>query len=91
MIIKKVVLSIVVTTLIYSIVVFIISPFLIAFGERTFLNIIIDFLFSFPVNWHDLIVNKSLLFVVLNGLFWSILGHIIFYSTVISFGKNDEK
>lgn len=82
---KTLFISILVTTLIYSLIVFMISPFLVSFGEKTFLNFIIDFLFSFPVNWKDLIVNKSLFFIVLNGLFWSTIGHFIYYVIIYIF------
>lgn len=68
---KSLIMLVLVFAVVYSILVIVISPFLLSWGDKpNLLGKIIDFLMTFPINWRTLITERSLLYVFPNGIFW---------------------
>ena len=75
--IKSFVIFAVVFMLVYVVIISLSAPFLVSWGAKPSLfQHIINFLMSFPINWDNLIVNKSFFFIFLNGLFWGIIVYL---------------
>ena len=77
---KSLIIPVLVFAVVYSILIIVISPFLISWGDKpNFLGKIIDFLMTFPINWRTLITERSLLYVLPNGIFWGFVLAAITY------------
>lgn len=86
MMIKKVVLSIVITTVLLAIVLLLISPFLVTFGPTPLFNKIIGIFYYFPIDGVNSSMNVFLILSI-NSLFWSTIGHMIFYGSKTIFKR----
>lgn len=78
MIIRKGFLSIIITTVLLTIVLLAISPFLVRFGPTPLFNKIIGIFYYFPINGPNSSMNVFLILSI-NSLFWSTIGHMIFH------------
>lgn len=71
---KGIVFFIGVFAIIYSIVMLLVSPFLISWGEKpSIFKRIFNLLTNFPVDWNYLVVKYSFIFIYINGLFWGVI------------------
>ncbi len=77
---KSYIVLVLVFTIIYSIFIIALSPFLVSWGDKpNVLGKIVDILMTFPINWRMLIANKSLFYVVPSGIFWGFSLAIVVY------------
>ena len=71
----------VITTLLYSVLSLVCSPFFVSWGAEKPLPIrMLIWMYKFPINWAYYIGNISLWFLVLHFIFWTI---IIYFLIVI--------
>ncbi len=68
---KSSIILVLVFAIVYSILIIVISPFLVSWGEEsTTLGRIVNLLMTFPINWRILIIERSLIYVFPSGIFW---------------------
>jgi hypothetical protein len=53
------------------------SIFLVTWGSPSLFKTIMIFLGTFPINWHYLIVEKSVFYLLLNILFWTTIVYLL--------------
>jgi hypothetical protein len=53
------------------------SVFLVTWGSPSWFKSTMIFLGSFPIDWNKLIVERGIVFLLLNCLFWSILVYLL--------------
>jgi hypothetical protein len=53
------------------------SIFLVSWGSRSLFKEIMFFFLSFPVDWNRLIVEKSIYYLLLNVIFWTVIVYLI--------------
>lgn len=80
MIIKKGFLSIVITSVVMTVALLAISPFLVTFGPTPLFNKLIGIFYYFPIDGVSSSMNVFLILSI-NSLFWSTIGHMIFYGS----------
>lgn len=87
--------SIIVTlifTIIYSICSIFGSIFLVSWGGENLFKACLMFFLTFPIDWVSLIVNESMIYLLLNIIFWSLVVYTItfvFFLIVRSTRKNE--
>jgi hypothetical protein len=62
---------------VYGFLVTVGSIFLVGWENTSVYQRVMTFALTFPVKWNELAVNKSLFFLLLNILFWSLIVYLL--------------
>ena len=67
-------------------------PFLISWGASPgFFKKLVMFVMTSPIDWLSLIIKKSLLYVILGGVFWGVLSYAIIIIFLFLIAKMKSK
>lgn len=84
-------ISLTITTFVLTATLLLVSPFLVTFGPTPLFNKIMAIFYDFPIANKGFSTNMFFLILIINSLFWSTIGHIIFYPLAIAFRKKRKK
>jgi len=74
---KHLIIVTLIFAIIYSICLIFGSIFLVSWGGENLFKTCLMFFLTFPIDWASLIANKSMIYLLLNIFFWSLVVYII--------------